>query len=567
MHDDRRPFHGHSTFERVGERFALPGRGDVKFCVTPVRDMANEKNEEEEELAPYSPLVKHGLTTVEPQGIAFVERKSGDGKYIQKQLPSAFSWADQYGEKEDWRRFIFASRSEDRTISLNDFLVEADPGHLSERAARSVSQVLCQLLAHRRSMLFGLALANRFVNVMLPHALLTKSGDAEPQIKCTCGSAPGRWILQPLVSLIRTGPDRCDFRRMYSLTVFLIPVIDSTCQDREMPECEIDGIVDAGWGLASSPWPAKLPKFDVDGPLPGYASRLAGFDLSSLLRSAREPKQQCEDPDTKTWSLLTLRQATEAIMYSVALRMAQGPTARAGIRVKQGIGDDVVTSLGSSRVSSVVVVDPEFAKAIGPPGDEVFPGSLGSLMCTLAGEARIAPPSSIAQRQKFRLDRPFFDRRDYAIGVLPSTNCVVATVDPKGQRGREESGLMQAAWIAYMAIGAATAIGTMRAFDRDLERMEGSKPTKIAKIEGEIAVDLHEIYDLDITWNAYRHLYRLLRDRLGITRDYKTLQEKMQALDRETTTRYEDSTQKQLVWLTAVIVALTVLLLIITLAK
>jgi hypothetical protein len=574
MDDDRRPFHGHSTFERVGERFALPGRGDdVEFCVTPVGEMANEKNEEEEELAPYSPLVKHGLTTVEPQRIAFLERV-GDDEY--RSLPKAFSWAiyknkERERDKEQpWSKFIFAHREASwQPTSLNDFLVEARPCNPSECEELPVSRVLCQLIAHRRSKLFGLALANHFVNVMLPYARLTPEPDNPEwrKHKSACGLAAGSWILQPLVSLIRVGLDGGDFRRMYSLTLFLIPVNDSDCGAREMPQCEIDGIVNAGWGLASSRWPSKLPPFKISGPLYDYISRLVPSILPNLLHPVREPKQQGKDPDTKTWSSLTLRQATEAIMFAVALRMAQGPTARAEMPVKRRIGDGVLTSLGSSRVSSVVVVDPRFAKATYSPGGKVFPGSFGSLMGALAGEARIALPSSMAERQKFRLDRPFVDQDDYAIGVLQSSSCLVTTVDKEKQYGRWESGLMQAGWIAYMAIGAATAIGTMRAFDRDLETMEDADPSKIAKIEGEIAVDLHEIYDLDITWDAYRSLYRLLRERLGITRDYQTLQEKMQALSRETTTRHEVKAQAQLAWLTGVIVVLTVLLLIVAIAK
>jgi hypothetical protein len=584
MADNCRPFNGRDTCERVAERFSLPGNGvdAKKFWVTSVGEMANKKKED---LAPYSPLVRHGLTTIEPQGSAFLEWD--DGKYT-RNLPNAFSWAsktDKKGnneetqtQKEPWKRFIFASQEEDRSISLNDFLVQWDRLDSSEDQPRLVTETICQLIAHRRSKLFGLALANRFVNVMLPHALLEPISSDPKECRrgsgCKSGSEregtrrSGSWILQPMVSLIRVVEDGGGpFRRMYSLTLFLIPVEHPGCKAREMSECEIDGIVDPGWGLASSPWSDKLPKFKICGPLPGYASRLAGLDLSSLLRPAREPKQQGKDADSETWSSLTLREATEAIVFAVALGMAQGPTARADMQVKRRIGDDVVTSLGSSRVSSVVVVDPKFVEDIDPPRGEAFPGSLESLMCALAGEARIAPPSSIVQRQEFRLDRPFFGRRDYVIGVLPSSSCLVTTVDQERQYGRWESGLMQAGWIAYMAIGAATAIGTLRAIDRDLEGMEGAEPTKIAEIEGEIAVDLHEIYDLDITWNAYRSLYRLLRERLGITRDYQTLQDKMQVLGRETTTRHEVKAQAQLAWLTVAIVALTVLLLIVAIAK
>ena len=113
-----------------------------------------------------------------------------------------------------------------------------------------------------------------------------------------------------------------------------------------------------------------------------------------------------------------------------------------------------------------------------------------------------------------------------------------------------------------MTIGAATAIGTMRAIDRDLERMEGEDPRKIAEIEGEIAADLHELYDLDITRETYRHLYRRLCKQLGIARDYKTLQKKMEALYRATSTNETVKSQRLLMGLTVVLAVLTVLLIL-----
>ncbi len=120
---------------------------------------------------------------------------------------------------------------------------------------------------------------------------------------------------------------------------------------------------------------------------------------------------------------------------------------------------------------------------------------------------------------------------------------------------------MQAAWIAYMAIGAASAIGTMRGIDRDLEKVKKSDPSEIGNIEREVTVDLHEIYDLDITWEAFRHRYRRLREQLGITSDYEALHRKLEALYRETSARFEATTQERLVWLTAAIVILSALIL------
>jgi hypothetical protein len=240
--------------------------------------------------------------------------------------------------------------------------------------------------------------------------------------------------------------------------------------------------------------------------------------------------------------------------------MVQGPAGVADRRTREEIGERVLTSLSASRVSSVVVVDKCFKKRDpnSASSDSEFPGSLEMLMERISGSTRIAP------RRRYRLDRFFFDEDGYAIGVLPANRCVVVTTDAKAQLGYLESGLMQAGWIAYMVIGAATAIGLMRSIYYDIEKVSRSKPSAIASIEREVVVDLHEIYDLDITWEMYRHRYRLLRDRLGITRDYKALQSKLQALYRETSTRFEDTAQVRLIWLTAAIVLLTLAVVIVT---
>ena len=113
-----------------------------------------------------------------------------------------------------------------------------------------------------------------------------------------------------------------------------------------------------------------------------------------------------------------------------------------------------------------------------------------------------------------------------------------------------------------MTLGAATAIGMLRLIDRDLENMEGASPRKVAEVDSGIATDLNEIYDLDITRESYRIFYRRLRSRLGITGDYKTLQDKMDALYRATSTAHIERTNQLLIALTAAIVLLTLLLLL-----
>jgi hypothetical protein len=542
----------------VSDLFALPASGGVEFQAKglPCQGL--------DEADVCSPLVKGGLTTLDSgERVNFLRWDPALREYAQL-LPGAFSWASRGDEErvrteeEPWGKFIFAKAEEKAQPSLNDFLVGAWGS--SEPEARTVSEMLCELLATRRSLLFGLSLANRFVNVMLPHALLTPASAGEAG-----HGQVGSWILQPLISLIRVVDDANAFRRMYSLTFFLIPVESSCCEARTMPEREISEMVNAGWSLASCP--TALPRFDVSGPLPGYVTRLAPA-VKKILSLSSPAKVSEDDAAGAKWDGGTLRGAAEAITFGVALKVAQGQAHAVSTARGREIGDEVITSLGNSRVSSVVVVDPKFDSCHLDDSrpKKAYPGSLGRLLQTLAEEVRIPSSRHTTQSRKYRLDRPYIAHKNCAMGVLPSNRCLVVTSDEKAQRGRWDSGLMQAGWMAYTVIGAANAIGTIRAINHDLETVERSSPEEIGDLEHEVAVDLHEIYDLDITWEAYRLRYRRLRDLLGITSDYKALHSKLDALYRETSARFEAKTQERLFWWTAAIVVLSFLILIGTIA-
>jgi hypothetical protein len=487
-------------------------------------------------------------------------------------IPEPFSWA-QAGDpatptdpllKRRTTPWIGSIAFEEDPFGLpkpTDFMVLRRGSH--EQPKRddplAVSLMLCQLLAHRRSRLFGPLLLRRIFNVLLPYAILTPTRPS---------SHAGRsWIVQPSLSLFLGAKER-GFRSIFSLTIFLVPVhVKPGCcssseqapqvEARKMCGCEIYETVQAGWSSGTSPPLEERPQFTVRGPL---CEHLYALD-SSMFDSLRMPPMGGHGPAHENeWEGLTLRQSTEAVFFEAALRMIQGPCDRADDHTIKALGDRVLTSLSASRTSAVVVKDKLLnKKTILKDGDDrTLPGSLGPLMDTISGPTRIAP------KRRYRLDRAFFDEPNYAIGVLPANRCVVVASDSKMQLGYMESALLQAGWTAYMVIGAATATGLIRALYSDIEHVSSSSPGAIAAIEREVVVDLHEIYDLDITWEVYKHRYRLLRDRLGITRDYQALQGKLQALSTETNTRFEDSTQIRVVWLTAAIVFLTFVTVILT---
>lgn len=537
-------FAGSDTEGRIRERFEFTGGEGTGFAVRSMGEPEIHGTPPPSRQAAaggsHSPLVARvGATSVHPLPIGF---SAADGSSADPGLPPAFGWAGQgsragIDEKQAAPTFVFSERDTAADmVEHNEFFVEADG---CDRRARTLSLTLLQILAHKRSRLFGLALANRIVGVALPHAVL----------KPTNSDAEQCWFVQPLVSLVRQGRVKSDFRDSYSLTLLLVPVDLPGYGAREMTLEEIDRTVNAGWGLAAVPTREEPTRFRISGPLPDYVTRLsAPFEVGDLLPA---PGEGVERGD------LTLRQGTEILAFALGLRLAQGSGGHATEETVRCIGDDVVTSLGSARVSSVLVVD-DVAVADIRAGDT--PQSHRDLLVGIARETR--PPPEAAAYRRYRLDREFVDDETYVIGVVPTKRCLVVSCAREAQHGWYQSGLMQAGSLTHMTIGAATAIGTLRAIDRRLEELEPSDPSRIAEIDDEIATDLREVYDLDITSEEYRRLYRGLRKRLGVTADYKALQDKMATLYRSMSTTHVIRSQWQLNMLTVAIVVLSVLILI-----
>jgi hypothetical protein len=550
---ERRPVFG-GTRRQLEELFALPAQGGAEFKVKAVSKPATEDDSDRTppttHVAEHTPLVRHRLTTVEPLPISFSGANGASAGRSNPPLPPAFRWAgagtDPPAPLDDGPTFVFAGLdAASDEVECNDYLV-ARAGCGSEEPL-AISRALLEILAHKRSRLLALALASRIVSVMLPHAILQPVADGG-----SSGDADRAWFVQPLLSFIRDGQVKTAFRDSYSLTLLLVPIAGHDCGEREMTEGEIDWAVNAGWALGGVPTRGHPPKFGARGPLLDYLRRLvAPYDPAALLWPPDADPASRADAQLPPF---TLRQGTEVLTYCLGLKLAKA-TGPGDAGARRRIGDEVVTALGSARVSSVLVVDGAGADWRDDGGTKE---RHNVLMAKIARETR-APGGY----RKYRLDRPFVDDDTYVVGLVPTRRCIVVSCDPRAQHGWYQSGLMQAGSLTHMTIGAATAIGTLCAIDRDLEELEGADPNKIAAIDGEIAADFREIYDLDITHEAYRSLYRLLRKRLGITRDYKALEEKMMALYRATSTTHEIDAQEQLEKLTRVIAVLTLLVLVV----
>lgn len=490
-----------------------------------------------------SRLVRERQTNIEPLRLPF----SDPGN-----RPRVLAWGDDgcgagSHAAESWRGFAFGDRRSDgRHSRRNDFLLEpTGAGAYPVGDGWKTARFLCQLLAHRRSRLFGLTLARDTFNLLLPHATLIEKGRP-------------RWLVQTVVSLslLRW---HGGFRPIFSVSLFMLPVeagseqgshsvpggADPPLDKRGMWPREISQSVRDGWSLATVHELEHEPEYTVRGPLGEYLASMRAA-LGRSLQLTPRPYGWIEGgTGDATTAPLTLRSFAEAILFCVSLKLARGRRGQLGEEARKTLGDLVLTSISASRVSSVVVVD---NSCKGHPEAPCPRSDLAALLGDLSEE--ISGPFRTAHPPGFRLDRAYFDRHTYRIGVIPAHRCVVTVADRCTQDLDRESVLLEAGWTALMVIGTATATGLIRGVYRNLAASDPGEPARIADIEREAMVDLYETYDLEITMEAYRERYRLLRQHLGITSEYEALSDKLEALHRETSTRFGARSERRLTALT-----------------
>ncbi len=501
----------------------------------------------------YSWLLREQNARLDPQPLALLPDAGGAVR-----LPRPLTWAEANVNSlsgnpvSTWEGFIFAQRGPsgwttgpERPIA-NDLLLE-EPGAFAAGDAQDVSRALFQLWAHWRSRLFGVSLANRFFNVFLPHAFLSLDALADHEDAGAVARSPGAegsFLLQPFVSLVRE-PDRSRCRRTSTFTVLLIPIRGradgARVEQREMSLREIEASVRGVWGLAADRLGANRRQFVLDGPLRRYCANVE---------------------DELPPGPLSVRQWTESIMYCTS-RMRRDRLRRRrhfrNVPDDEELGDKVLTSLASSRVSAMTVVDPRLERKevrrwheINPQFEEtrMLPGALPDLVRAVSGRIYIGQGSC------YRLDRPFLDRDSYAEVAVPVARSLITTTTRDSQERYEGSGLLQSVISGYMVLGAATAQSLIRSSYHEIEAH--SDPKQFGEISKEFTRDFHEIYDLDIVWESYKRTYRAILEQFEIMHDYDALHRKLDMLFDTTVAEFTEWQHTRLWFVTWLLVLVAV---------
>ena len=191
----------------------------------------------------------------------------------------------------------------------------------------------------------------------------------------------------------------------------------------------------------------------------------------------------------------------------------------------------------------------------------------------LALMALIGGRDKLGLAPQLRLDRPFYDWDTYAISVMPNVQTLLAVATRNSQCSYEDSALLMVVFLSYMVIGSAASQIAIRGAYHDMENARSEqhssdRPDAVLLAAREALSELHEVYDLDIAWEAYKRIYRRVRKQLSIEADLSSLQQRLDALYREALTRFEQHAwtamrrdSRRLLIVTVILLAATFILL------
>ncbi len=106
--------------------------------------------------------------------------------------------------------------------------------------------------------------------------------------------------------------------------------------------------------------------------------------------------------------------------------------------------------------------------------------------------------------------------------AIAERSCLISLFSASPQRQSSLTPLTVFPWLAYLIIGIATGKTILRAMGQVAEQSRSSKIFPLAKQSYRLALELEEVYGLDITWPSYVELYARLRKELGVD-DQRTL--------------------------------------------
>lgn len=427
-------------------------------------------------------------------------------------------------------------------LDHNDFLVmgtgdRSAPEHLAE-----AQRFLVFLFALRRATIFTASMRERIYNIWLPPGVLVPS---DP------GAGLGQIAVFPYAGLTRR-PSSQAWRFVFTFSLVIAPTAsDDGGTNRLMTDAELGTLVGSFDGPSMTPI-RREPDIGTYRVL-GDAWR---HYVSALLRQSPPSALDPRWPEPGG----TLRNWAELLFFAVARRQlaaapAGGKRPARGSKYPRGylddkyLADEVLRSIRTTSCWSVLLDAPPHLQpaspADPPPADTASwtpKAGLDSLMNCFdhlaIGNSRWFRPSD-----EDRVDRGRVGELTWMSWALPIRRCIVTFYFSRAEAFPLRSRLNLFAVFGHMIAGLMTTREILVRLGHDVELHR--EPQVAAEFRRKYAIELEEMFDLDIAWAFYRKMYQRLRNLRGLDEMYRSVRERTDVLSQLDTTLDEIRTEKR----------------------
>ena len=270
-------------------------------------------------------------------------------------------------------------------------------------------------------------------------------------------------------------------------------------------------------------------------PLSRYVESLRGSELKTASVLAGRAMGVTSEPRLPQG---TIRRWTELLFTAIEEPIFPGLT-------EHTLPDAVLKSIRLYSVWSAMVITPDLRKFDATrdqivdnawwPGrrskhpEEVLPPSIAELLCSVTNkDAR-----ELALAKKTRLDDLECGASGMLMWALEGRRCVLSVHSPEAEEFPKSWSLNQFGWTSHMIIGIASVRAMMGALAAEAEYWSDDAVGKLAERSHRITLEMEEMFDLNISWPEYEHLYHRLRQLLGLEATYQHVRDRVELLSRQ----------------------------------
>ncbi len=480
-------------------------------------------------------------------------------------IPALLNWDRRVAVPAPWRSFLRAQRpatpdglriEPGADPDCNDYLVslralpdaspEGEPidtdtesaprlrDGADEQRLLELRRFVAKLYAQRRTRIFASHLSDRIYNLWLAPGVVRPRGEAENGL-----------VMLPFVTRVRR-PFEAEFRRTISFSIVFVPVAigaDGAEGPRKLSVSEINQLITSLGGASTHVPEHADDQFElIGGPMCDYLNSLGMHDAWPVSKSLAASALAGAPPagTMRQWVELLYTASCEAMFASQGClgRAEGGPRGSAladeilkAIRMSTAwstlvLSDDLQPfEAGTSQVVDGVWWPPRKKDCLGVGRvDSGVPEKLQALLRGLVSDSTL-PVTSVDRVDDMECGMP-----SALIWRIAQLQCVVTAYHTESEHFPGVSALYLFSWMSHALVGVTSLRAMVGALGLESERSGQSDVVSLAETSHRLTLEMEEMFDLNVAWPEYGHLYERLRAQLGIANVYRRARDRLDRL-------------------------------------